>query len=89
MMKNIRYILVVLLTVTAMTACEDLEVQNLNDPYTGGMSSYALFLLIVAFIQAKGGSIAIANVPIGQLLIDFLHTYSTFETDKYGIRINT
>ncbi|HKL31061.1 MAG TPA: RagB/SusD family nutrient uptake outer membrane protein [Tangfeifania sp.] len=31
-MKNIRYILVVLLTVTAMTACEDLEVQNMNDP---------------------------------------------------------
>lgn len=31
-MKNIKYIMVVLLTVFTMSACEDLEVQNLNDP---------------------------------------------------------
>ena len=31
-MKSLRYILVVLITVTTMTACEDLVVNNLNDP---------------------------------------------------------
>lgn len=31
-MKSLRYILVVLITVTTMTACEDLVVTNLNDP---------------------------------------------------------
>lgn len=31
-MKSLRYILVVLITVISMTACEDLIVQNLNDP---------------------------------------------------------
>ncbi len=31
-MKSLRYILVVLITVLSMTACEDLVVKNLNDP---------------------------------------------------------
>lgn len=31
-MKSLRYILVLLITVIAMTACEDLVVENLNDP---------------------------------------------------------
>jgi len=31
-MKSLRYILIVLLTVVSMTACEDLVVENLNDP---------------------------------------------------------
>ena len=30
-----------------------LKVWGFNDPYTGGLSSYALFLLIVSFLQAK------------------------------------
>lgn len=28
-----------------------LKMYSLNDPYTGGLSSYALILLIVAFMQ--------------------------------------
>ncbi|WP_346857103.1 hypothetical protein [uncultured Draconibacterium sp.] len=31
-MKSLRYILIVLITVISMTACEDLVVENLNDP---------------------------------------------------------
>jgi len=30
-----------------------LKVWGFNDPYTGGLSSYALFLMIVSFLQAK------------------------------------
>lgn len=26
---------------------------NLNDPYTGGLSSYGLILMVVSFIQCK------------------------------------
>lgn len=42
-----------------------LKVWGFNDPYTGGLSSYALFLLIVSFLQAKQMPTDLSQVNIG------------------------
>jgi len=49
---------------------------NLNDPYTGGLSSYGLILMIISFLQRemeKGSSINLSDV--GSLLVKFLFYY--------------
>lgn len=54
-----------------------LKVNNLNDPYKGGLSSYGLFLMIVAFIQFRKLD-KVKNpqtINLGNLLLDFLHYY--------------
>ena len=53
------------------------------------MSSYALFLLIVAYIQSKGPNFPFQNLSHSHMLLEFFQTYSQLETDKYAIRINT
>jgi DNA polymerase sigma len=54
-----------------------LKVNNLNDPYKGGLSSYGLLLMIVAFIQhRKLNQIQMPNqINLGNILLDFLHHY--------------
>jgi len=54
-----------------------LRVNGLNDPYKGGLSSYGLLLMIVAFIQFRDLSqVRIPqNINLGNILLDFLHYY--------------
>jgi DNA polymerase sigma len=54
-----------------------LKVNGLNDPYKGGLSSYGLLLMIVAFIQyRKFNNVRVPqNINLGNILLDFLHYY--------------
>ena len=67
---------------------------NLNDPYTGGLSSYGLILMIVYFLKKQsfsGIDISLGDNynNIGQLFYDFLLFYSfEFEFSKSIIYIN-
>jgi len=54
-----------------------LKVNGLNDPYKGGLSSYGLLLMIVAFIQfRKLNKVKVPQtINLGNILLDFLHYY--------------
>lgn len=54
-----------------------LRVNCLNDPYKGGLSSYGLLLMIVAFIQCRElNKVRVPqNINLGNILLDFLHHY--------------
>ena len=54
-----------------------LRVNGLNDPYKGGLSSYGLLLMIVAFIQCRElNKVRVPqNINLGNILLDFLHHY--------------
>lgn len=48
-----------------------IKIHQLNDPYHGGLSSYGILLLVVAYIQQYGES-----QSLGSTLINILRTYS-------------
>lgn len=54
---------------------------QLNDPYKGGLSSYGLILMILAFFQQLQllDKYEADKNHYGQLLIKFLHFYSSFD----------
>ena len=53
-----------------------LKISELNDPYNGGLSSYALILMIVNFLEyQKRKKKEINKDKIGQLFYDFLFFY--------------
>ena len=64
---------------------------NLNDPYTGGISSYGLILMIVSFLQTQknyGIDISINENNLGRLFHDFVEYYGLkFESKKYIISV--
>ena len=66
-----------------------LKVWGFNDPYTGGLSSYALFLLIVSFLQAKQMPVELQQVRIGQVLLEFLKYYAELDVKKFAIACST
>ena len=49
--------------------------KKLNKSYQGGISSYSLFLLTLAFIKSFKNNY---DIPIGSLFIEFLNFYSNF-----------
>ena len=49
--------------------------KKLNKSYQGGISSYSLFLLTLAFVKYYKNS---REIPIGSLLIEFLNHYANF-----------
>ena len=51
--------------------------RKLNKSYQGGISSYSLFLLTLAFIKYFKNNYDI-SIPIGSLLIEYLNYYSNF-----------
>ena len=66
-----------------------LKVNGLNNPYKGGLSSYGLLLMIVAFIQFRNLN-QIQKQPkeinLGHNLLDFLHYYGEMlKIHKFGI----
>lgn len=54
-----------------------LKVNGLNDPYKGGLRSYGLLLMIMAFIQfRKLNKVCIPqNINLGNKLLEFLYYY--------------
>ena len=62
-----------------------LKVWGFNDPYTGGLSSYALFLLIVSFLQAKQMPTLLQQINIGHTLLEFLKYYAELDVKKFAI----
>ncbi len=60
--------------------------RKLNQSYQGGISSFSLFLLILAFVKyfSKNN----LEIPIGSLLIEFLTFYSNFDFYNSIIRPN-
>ena len=64
---------------------------GLNNYYTGGLSSFSIFLLVFSFykyaIKVLGSEI-VNNFYIGQFLIQFLDFYSKFNFSQYIVNIN-
>ena len=64
---------------------------GLNNYYTGGLSSFSIFLLVFSFykyvIKLFGNDI-VNNFYIGQFLIQFLDFFSKFNFNQYIININ-
>ena len=56
-----------------------LKVWGFNDAYTGGLSSYALFLMIVSFLQEKRKSTLKNEVNMGETLMEFLRYYAQLD----------
>eukprot|EP00347_Sterkiella_histriomuscorum_P020274 403338429 len=62
-----------------------LKVCQYNDPYFGGISSYALFLMIVSYLQSIQAPKLISQVNLGHILISFFQFYGDFQYQSYGI----
>lgn len=66
--------------------------RDLNEVFTGGISSYSLILLVVSFLQLhpriKELQSPLSNVNLGVLLIEFFELYGVyFNYAEAGIRI--
>ena len=57
-----------------------LKVWGFNDPYHGGLSSYALFLMIVSFLQEKKKPFNITQVNLGEVLLELIKHYAELDT---------
>ena len=56
-----------------------LKVWGFNDAYTGGLSSYALFLMIVSFLQEKRKPFLKSEVNMGETLLEFIRFYAQLD----------
>lgn len=62
-----------------------LKVWNFNDPYHGGLSSYAVFLMIVSFLQVNNKPTKLDQANLGELLLDFLKYYGEIDTRQMRV----
>ena len=62
-----------------------LKVWGFNEPYNGGLSSYALFLMIVSFLQAKNKSKDLNFINLGETLLEFMKYYSDLDSTSNAI----
>ena len=62
-----------------------LKVYGFNDPYTGGLSSYALFLMIVSFLQEKKKPTVISQVNLGEILLELIRYYAELDTVQFSL----
>ena len=58
---------------------------KLNKSYLGGLSSYSLFLMVLAFLKLKNYS---KDFSIGKQFYDFIEWYSFFNFSEYYINVN-
>lgn len=63
-----------------------LKVWGFNDPYLGGLGSYALFLMIVSFLQEKRKPTQKSEVNLGETLLEFLLYYGQLDINQYAIQ---
>jgi predicted nucleotidyltransferase len=61
-----------------------MKINKLNSSYTGGLSSYSLFLLVYAFFK----SMICSGNNLGQYLLGFLEFYSNFNFGICSINVN-
>ncbi|CAG5107900.1 Oidioi.mRNA.OKI2018_I69.chr1.g3543.t2.cds [Oikopleura dioica] len=62
--------------------------RDMNEVWTGGISSYGLILMVVSFLQQQGADDTADEVNLGVLLIKFLRFYGMeFEYSKCCIRV--
>ena len=70
-----------------------LKKNDLNDPYTGGLSSYAVTLMVVSYLQKeqekKYSDISIKGENLGKLLLGLFNFYSNFDEKKYCIFVKS
>ena len=59
-----------------------IQAEKLNLSFKGGISSYSLFLLILAYIKSNKNNL---KIPIGTLLIEFLVFYSNLNFGNHII----
>ena len=59
-----------------------IQAEKLNLSFKGGISSYSLFLLILAYIKSNKNNL---KIPIGTILIEFLVFYSNLNFGNYII----
>mmetsp|Transcript_36355 Transcript_36355/g.47713 ORF Transcript_36355/g.47713 Transcript_36355/m.47713 type:complete len:97 (+) Transcript_36355:1870-2160(+) len=62
-----------------------LKVWDFNDAYTGGLSSYALLLMIVSFLQEKRKPALKTQTNLGETLLEFIRYYSQLDFSQYAI----
>ena len=62
------------------------RVMKMNKSFTGGLSSFSLFLLILAFLKSNN-LISSPSVPLGKYLYYILEKYSFFDYNNYGIDV--
>jgi len=61
-----------------------MKINNINSSYTGGLSSYSLFLLVYAYAK----SIIFSGNNLGQYLLGFLEFYSNLNFGIISINVN-
>eukprot|EP01090_Pellita_catalonica_P020285 TRINITY_DN7179_c0_g2_i1.p1 TRINITY_DN7179_c0_g2~~TRINITY_DN7179_c0_g2_i1.p1 ORF type:complete len:304 (-),score=42.51 TRINITY_DN7179_c0_g2_i1:90-1001(-) len=81
------------LTPLALVLKQFLYERDLNDTYTGGISSYCLVLMIVAFLKINVAPLANGKekerVNLGTILLEFLRFFGEqFDFDKMGISLH-
>ena len=59
-----------------------LEREGLTDVYKGGLGSYTVFMMIVAFLKLRS-----SGRGLGYQLTEFLEFYSSFDTVRYALTI--
>lgn len=72
-----------------------LKKKNLNDVYSGGLSSYAICLLVISFLQMtekdlkeKNPNFSLDKLSLGNLLVDFFSFYGNrFNYERIGIDV--
>ena len=63
-----------------------LQEKGLHDPFTGGLSSYAVTIMVAAILQPHALERPETQPDIGTLLLTFLRRYGTrFDTRKYAV----
>ncbi|KAM7538867.1 hypothetical protein Aperf_G00000052582 [Anoplocephala perfoliata] len=60
-----------------LTLKQFLLIRDLNEVFTGGVSSYALILMCISFLKDKGLDKSRGEPNLGSVLMDFLHFYGT------------
>jgi non-canonical poly(A) RNA polymerase PAPD5/7 len=67
-----------------------LKSRQLNETYTGGVSSFLLTIMVVSHLQRQYKRFPKQEVDLGKHLIDFFELYGTlFNYEEVGISIRT
>ena len=78
-MKKNASIRKLLLVIKMILYCNDFHV-----PSSGGLGTYSLFIMICFSLNEREHY----SNDLGELLMNFFHLFSTFDSDKYGIKAN-
>ena len=65
-----------------------LKIWGFNESFKGGINSYALFLMIVSFLQDRRKPALKKYVNLGEIYLEFLQHYTSIDLSKYAIRCN-